>query len=134
MEVSIKMAITEKKTFVYGDFKSGVRLSSGGATRITPPVPPPPVPPPPYSPYAIEILREFSASAFIGKVYQLSSSLRWEILAPEDAERADWYRIALMRPQRVRFEMQGSGQWAVQNVRIESDPEGRYVAVGLSNE
>ena len=119
------MATTEKKTFVYGDFKSAVRFGSSDATGTTVPG---------YSPYAIEILREFSASEFIGKVYQLSRSLRWEILAPEDAERVDWYRTALKRPQKVKFEMQSSGQWTVQNVRIESDPQGRYVAVGLSNE
>jgi len=118
------MAIAEKRTFVYGDFIP----SAKGLEKLSQ------LMPPGYSPYAIEILREFSASEFIGKVYQLSRSLRWEILAPEDAERVDWYRTALKRPQKVKFEMQSSGQWTVQNVRIESDPQGRYVAVGLSNE
>lgn len=119
------MAITEKKTFVYGDFKLP---PAKGLEKLTPP------PPSRYSPYAIEILREFSASEFIGKVYQLSASMRWEILDPKDAEREDWYKTALRRPQQVRFEMQGSGQWTVQNVRVESDDQGRYVAVGLSNQ
>lgn len=129
------MASTEKRAFVYGDFnpppaKSSVRTRNplGGIRKLTPPIPPPG-----YSPYAIEILREFSGSEFIGKVYQLSASLHWDILGPQDAEQSYWYKTALKRPREVKFEMQGSGQWTVQNVRIESDELGQYVAVALSN-
>jgi hypothetical protein len=117
------MPITERKTFVYGDFtypREGLR-TLGGVTA-----------PPGYTPYAIEILREFSAFEFIGKVYRLSGSQRWEILDPEDAKHASWYEIALKGPATVKFDMQGSGVWTVQNVRIESDDRGRYIAVALS--
>ena len=126
------MVVTEKKTFVYGNFivlaqKPGARGRNplGGVTGLTPP--------PGYSPYAIEILREFSPSEFIGKVYQLSGSLRWEVLDPANAKGEGWYRTALKRSHDVKFEMQDSGQWTVQNVRIESDDQGRYVAAALSN-
>ena len=123
------MLITEKKTFVYGDFNTQAQRSGMRGSKITMPAVPPG-----YAPYAIEILREFSVSEFKGKVYQLSQSLRWEILDPGDANGAEWYKMALKRPKEVKFQMQGSGQWTVQNVRIESDDQGRYVAVALSNE
>src|SRR5215467_5526311 len=98
----------EKKPFVYGDFKTADRVRP----RALPPL---------YAPYAIEILREFSASEFIGRVYQRTPSQEWSLLRPSDANHAPWYKIALRQPQTVRFDMEGAGQWIVQNVRIESD-------------
>jgi hypothetical protein len=111
------MATTEKKTFVHGDFVLAREL-----TR----------PPDIASPYAVEILREFSGSEFVGKVYHRDATGRWEVLRPKDAHASKWYSAALKSPHNVHFEMSGSGQWKVQNVRTESDIEGPYIAVALS--
>ena len=117
------MAVTERKPFVYGSFYPPAGL--GALARREVPVG--------YSPYALEILREFSVSEFIGKVYQLNSSLQWAVLRPEDAGAMQWYSLALKNPHMVRFDMQGSTKWRVQNVRTETDEQGPYVAVALSS-
>lgn len=117
------MAVTERKPFVYGSFYPAAGLGALARREV----------PAGYSPYALEILREFSSSEFIGKVYQLSPSLQWIILRPEDAGSMQWYHLALRNPNMVRFDMQGSTKWKVQNVRTETDEQGTYVAVALSS-
>jgi len=112
--------IVEKKPFVHGDFVVGGRKAT--LTTLSG-----------RSPFAIEILREFSSSEFVGKVYELTGSLDWKILSPADAAKSNWYKSALKTPKAVKFKMQGSGQWAVENVRTESDWQGQYVAVALKN-
>ncbi|HKD81017.1 MAG TPA: hypothetical protein VKH81_15075 [Candidatus Angelobacter sp.] len=119
----MNMAAPDRKPFVYGDFYPEGRVG----------MPRPPVPVG-YAPYALEILREFSASEFIAKVYQLNPSLQWSVLRPEDASRMLWYSLALKTPRMVGFNMQGSARWKIQNVRTESDEQGQYVAVALSSE
>jgi len=115
--------IVDKKPFVYGDFI----VSGLGKIGLTPP------PAPGLSPFAIEILREFSSAEFIGKVYKLTDWQEWKVLSPADAAQSNWYQSALKTPKAVKFKMQGSGQWVVENVRTESDGHGPYVAVALKN-
>ena len=119
------MPILEKRPFVYGNFNLPSHRMPGGLKA-------PPVPVG-YSPYAIEILREFSASEFVGKLYALNPSLQWSILRPEDAAGIVWYTIALKNPHMVKFVMQGSGAWTLKSIRTETDELGPYIALGLSS-
>ena len=119
------MATTEKRTFVYGDF---IVPPERGLEKLSRVKPPPGV----ASPYAIEILREFSGSEFIGKVYHRTAAGGWGLLRPEDGRASKWHQVVLKNPGRVEFEMSGSGHWKVENVRTESDIEGSYIAVALS--
>ena len=110
----------EKKRFVYGDFMTAQQVRPRALSPI-------------HAPYAIEILREFSASEFIGRVYERTPTQEWNLLRPSDANQAPWYKTALKQPQAVGFEMEGAGHWMVQNVRTESDDRGSYVAVALKS-
>lgn len=121
----MNMPIVEKRPFVYGNFNLPSHRLPGGLK--------PPAVPAGYSPYAIEILREFSASEFVGKLYALTPSLQWAILRPEDATAMMWYTIARKSPHMIKFIMQGSGEWTLKSIRTETDEAGPYVAVGLSS-
>src|SRR5208282_897932 len=103
------------RTFVYGDFVLSKRRT---------------VPPPPGGqPFAIEILREFSTTELIGKLYMRAGS-GWVAATRAALTNLDWYRMKV--PTRmVFFAMEGSGTWHVQNLRDESDDSGPYIAVGL---
>jgi len=121
---SENMVIIAKRPFVYGDFNLPTEKTAGLKPTL----------PPGYSRYAVEILREFSPTEFVGKVYVIvPTTLQWVLLRPEDASRALWYEVAIKAPKMVKFKMQGSGQWSVQNVRTESDDQGPYVALALTN-
>jgi len=82
---------------------------------------------------AIEILREYSATEFIGKMYW-STTGDW---TPVDAVRVatcDWYEwYQKTAGRKLYFEMEGSGNWEVLHFRNESDASGPYVAVALKS-
>jgi hypothetical protein len=105
------------KTFVYGDFslsdKPSLRRLGG-------------------QPFAIEILREFSTTELIGKLY-LRAGGSWAIATRDALTNFEWYKLYRMKvpPRFIFFAMEGSGIWHVQNIRDESDDSGPYVAVAL---
>jgi hypothetical protein len=103
------------RTFVYGDFFFTKK-------RIVPP-------PPGGQPFAIEILREFSTTELIGKLY-LRAGGSWVPATRDALTNFEWYRMKLP-PRFVFFAMEGSGIWHVQNIRDESDDSGPYIAVAL---
>lgn len=102
------------RTFVYGDFWSGKQRAS--QTPIM-------------QPFAIEILREFSANEFVGKLFARAGD-SWRPSTKSGLHNYRWYADYL-KGQRLYFEMEGSGQWQVQHFREESDDSGPYIAVAL---
>jgi hypothetical protein len=116
------MAVRPSKTFVYGNFKL---YSTGGSSLL----PEPPEPPPGYYQYAIEVLREFSASEFIGKLYaqQAGNWVPVSVYALSNYDWYDWFRKSRM----LYFAMPGSQNWKVLHFRQESDDTGPYVAIAL---
>ena len=80
---------------------------------------------------ALEILREFSASEFVGKLYTKPVIGNWTIAQFEEIRRTNWYDVSVKAPQFIVFDMQGSGPWEVLHFRLESDGSERYVAVAL---
>jgi hypothetical protein len=103
------------RTFVYGDFLFSKRRT---------------VPPPPGGqPFAIEILREFSTTELIGKLY-LRAGGSWVAATRDALTNFEWYRMKIP-PRLLVFAMEGSGTWHVQNIRDESDDSGPYIAVAL---
>jgi len=81
---------------------------------------------------ALEILREFSASEFVGKLYTKPGIIgNWTIAQFEEVRKTAWYDVSERAPQFIVFDMQGSGPWDVLHFRIESDESGPYVAVAL---
>lgn len=79
---------------------------------------------------AVEILREFGATEFVGKLY--TKPVRDWIVAPFHKIRdTPWYKVFEEEADKVVFEMQGSGPWKVLHFRAESDESGQYVAVAL---
>ncbi|HEV2424924.1 MAG TPA: hypothetical protein VGZ29_08860 [Terriglobia bacterium] len=87
-------------------------------------------PPPGYVEFAVEIIREYSANEFVGKLYRKLSTGDW---VPVDGGRLvgySWYK-QFQEKRKLQFEMQGSGPWRVLHFRLESDETGPYVAVAL---
>ena len=80
---------------------------------------------------ALEILREFSASEFVGKLYTKPVIGKWTIAQFEEIRQTAWYEVSEKAPQFIVFDMQGSGPWEVLHFRIESDESGRYVALAV---
>ena len=80
---------------------------------------------------ALEILREFSASEFVGRLYIKPVIGKWTIAKFEEVRQTAWYEVSEKAPQFIVFDMQGSGPWEVLHFRIESDGSGPYVAVAL---
>lgn len=88
---------------------------------------------------AVEILREFSATELVGKLYLWGGSP--VSFSPADlatVEQQEWYRWYMRLPKEMRenrksfyFDVEGSGPWAVLFLRSESDDSGPYVALGL---
>ncbi len=103
------------KTFVYGDFFFSKRRD--------------PIPPRGGQPFAIEILREFSTTELIGKLY-LRAGGSWVAATRDALTNFEWYRMKIP-PRFLFFAMEGSGIWHVQNLRDESDDSGPYIAVAL---
>jgi hypothetical protein len=103
------------RTFVYGDFFFLKRRTVA--------------PPPGGHPFAIEILREFSTTELIGKLY-LRAGGSWVPATRDALTNVEWYRMKIP-PRVLFFAMEGSGVWQVQNLRDESDDSGPYIAVAL---
>ena len=87
-------------------------------------------PPPVTEPVAIEILREFGPSEFIGKVY-VQKWTDWVPVAPETASQYWWY--TLFPKTKLNFDIKGSGLWEVEWFRFESSARSPnpYLAVAL---
>ena len=80
---------------------------------------------------ALEILREFGASEFVGKLYTKPVIGKWTIAKFEEVRQTAWFDVAKKAPQFIVFDMQGSGPWEVLHFRSESNESGPYVAVAL---
>lgn len=90
----------------------------------------------------IEILREFSATELVGKLYSIGGSQSsWTPVDVSTLEEQDWYRWYRSIPKAAltknlgrelfSFNVEGSGPWAVLYIRTESDDAGPYVAIAL---
>ena len=79
---------------------------------------------------AIEILREFSASELVGKVYVKGSSGNWAPVSQPGVRDYVWYGD-FQRTKNLEFWMEGSDPWKVLYFRAESDDAGPYLAAGL---
>lgn len=116
------------RTFVYGAFSSGKRVRG---------VPPPMTPPPGFQPFAIEILREFSTTEFVGKLFARVGN-SWQPSTRSGLYNYEWYQVYQKASASsagtkglLYFDMEGSGPWQVQHLRDESDDSGPYIAVAL---
>lgn len=112
--------VKTNRTFVYGDFFVGKK------TGLTPIM----------QPFALEILREFSSTEFVGKLYMRISD-SWVPATRSMLFNYPWYasyqKLSSSRPtsKLLHFSMEGSGLWQVENLRDESDDSGPYVAAAL---
>ena len=88
-------------------------------------------PPPARTPVAIEILREFSATELVGKVYIRGPAAGWVPVDPSTLADYDWYKHFGKQGWQVNFDMEPAGRWNVLNFRTESDERGPYVAAAL---
>jgi len=87
--------------------------------------------PPGYPPIAIEVLREFSPTEFIGKVYVRGREGNWTPVHADGATSYDWFTAA--KTKKVQFDMaSSSARWDVLHFRGEnSGTAGQYLAVAL---
>jgi hypothetical protein len=108
-----------RKTFVYGNFNW---IGPGGFGV--------PQPPGNYS-FAIEILREFSANEFIGKLYAQQAS-NWSPVSIYGLSNYDWYNW-FQKNRMLYFVMPGPENWKVLHLRQESDETGPYVAIAVQH-
>src|ERR1700677_4963872 len=122
------MVIGSRRVFVYGSFVD--RVQRGGMT-----------PPPGLPTTAVEILREFSAIEFVGKVYALTPGRNWQPGSPLGAGEYEWfrkYRDILAHKKttvnKLYFKTQEDDHWEVLYLRQESDESGAYMAVALKHE
>ncbi len=112
------MALKPDRVFIYGHFTSVPSLLAthvilGSGPNI-----------------AIEILREFSATELVGKVYVKGSGGTWMPASQPGVLNFDWYKN-FSNKKKLYLVMQGSEPWQVLYFRPESDDTGPYVAVGL---
>ncbi len=121
------MVAGQRRVFIYGQFlDAGAR----GRRRLL-------APPPTRASVAIEILREFSALEFIGKIYVLARDGNWQPVTPLGVSQFDWfekYQDANKKKQQFYFETQERDFWKVLYMRQESDEVGTYMAVALKHE
>jgi hypothetical protein len=110
----------QQRPFAYGTF----RWPSKGASTIGSMMRGRPA----ESDVAIEILREFGATEFIGKTYIRPFGGAW---TPAQWDRVDWHENFVKFPGNFVFDMAGSGLWEVLHFRTESDEAGPYIAVAL---
>ena len=111
------MPVTSNSTFVYGTFRE-----SPPTSRMTPP--------PKLADIAIEILREFSASELVGKVYIKVKGVDWMPVSQQGVRDYTWYK-EYQSGRGLEFLTDGPEPWEVLYFRSESDAVGPYVAVGL---
>jgi hypothetical protein len=110
--------IKTDRPFVYGDFVFGPRRTG--------------LPPPPgMQPFAIQILREFSTNEFIGKLFTRGPGGTWIPASSYGLSGYRWYEMFAKVRRHLVFEMEGSGRWAVEYFREESDESGPYLAIAL---
>jgi len=82
--------------------------------------------------FAIEVLREYSASELIGKLYYRPIPLpNWQSVNPTEALQFPWFSWFAKAQRELYFEMEASGFWKVLHFRTESDESGPYLAVAL---
>jgi hypothetical protein len=121
------------KPFVYGRFLWPTGKAEA-KRRLRPPLPLPPFVLPPTTSLeeiAIEVLREFSPTELIGKVYYKSPFGTWAAIDQGRASLYGWYKWFFKVKHDLVFNMDGSGPWEVLHFRNESDESGPYVAVAL---
>jgi hypothetical protein len=118
------MVVRTARTFVYGDFFLGKK------PRSLPPLPG-------TQPFALEILREFSTTEFVGKLFARAGN-SWQPSTGGGLGNYPWYQIYQKASAAhggaklpLYFDMEGSGPWQVQHLRDESDDSGPYIAVAL---
>jgi hypothetical protein len=87
---------------------------------------------------AVEVIREYSANEFIGKLYAYTSLNQWLPMEPSKLKDQVWFSWYQRFPPAIRekaqpfyFDMEGSGRWAILHCRNESDESGPYVAIAL---
>jgi len=88
---------------------------------------------------AVEVLREFSATELVGKLYLMGGSplsfSRADLATVKQQEWYQWYtkmsKAMREAAQSFYFDVEGSGPWAVLFLRSESDDSGPYLAIGL---
>jgi hypothetical protein len=126
------MAVAGKRVFIYGNFVDKEERARRGAN----PAPRPPT-------IAVEILREFSATELVGRVYILTGGRNWQPASPDGIRNYTWfqtyyqgYREAQHKRNhgRLYFETQEKDHWGVLYLRQESDESGAYVAVAMQQE
>jgi hypothetical protein len=114
----------QRNPFVYGKFRWGPAGTHFGSRERV----------------AIEVLREFSATEFVGKLYLMSGSPpTWSPADMHKAEEQEWYAWYTRISKSMRekgsgfyFEMEGAvDSWKVLYIRGESDDAGPYVAIAL---
>jgi hypothetical protein len=113
---------TGNRAFVYGRFfvapkRSALRPSQSEAR------------------FALEILREFSSTEFVGKMYVNVGTwipATWSALSQHRwYQQYEKFRGTPLASNLLQFEMDGSGVWSVQYLRDESDESGPYLAAAL---
>jgi hypothetical protein len=126
------VVVQASRRFVYGTFQHPGKERGGLAALAWQPF----VPDPDY--VAIEVIREYSPSELLGKIYIHSLGGGWVPADPARVRERSWYQTfhqmspdARRTPKAFRFEMAGSGAWRVLHFRDESDESGTYVAVAL---
>ena len=118
------MPIAPNRTFVYGTFTAKTRaLRRLGQVKPEIAVEPD---------IAIEVLREFSLSEFIGRVHVKGGGGNWMRLTGASLRNYDLYRTYLSQGD-LKFFMQDD-TWNVKYFREESDETGPYVAVALDRQ
>ena len=121
------MVVNQSRPFVYGRF-IWPRLKPLLGVPFIPPVPTRSD----TEKLAIEVLREYSASEFIGKVYHRPIPLpNWQSVNPTEALQYPWFSWVSTAQRALYFEMEASGFWKVLHFRTESDESGPYLAVAL---
>jgi hypothetical protein len=121
------MNVRQQRTFVYGTFRWPTKVAASPSGLL----PPPPLSSPGEPDIALEILREFSSTELIGKIYVRPLYGSWTPAQWDQVQRSVWYAQHERLPKHFVFDMVGSGLWEVLNFRSESEDTGPYVAVAL---
>ncbi len=119
------MTVKVGRTFVYGEFEpvTGTEALGRFLSNALPGAESGPK-------YAIEIVREHSATEFVGKLYERGPWGKWEPADPGILSKPDWQE-RLSERHDLKFKMQGSGLWKVLYFRTESDETGPYIAIAF---